>query len=302
MHRRQILMGVTLAGGALSMADAAQAAAPARPRSPGPVIAKDGTKLFIRDWGTGQPVVFLAGWTLTSDMWAYQMAPLSEAGFRCVAFDRRGHGRSDDPGRGYDYDTLADDLAAVLDALDLRNVTLVAHSMAGGEATRYLTRHGRTGRVRKVLFLAPTLPFLLQTPDNPMGVPGAAFEQLRQEFMTDFPKWIDDNTEPFVTPSTSPGMRNWIKGMMVSASMKAVVDCNRAMVGTDFRGELARLKVTCLVIHGDKDASAPLPLTGKRAADLIPGARLVVYEGAPHGLFVTHMDRLNDDISAFAKG
>ncbi len=302
MHRRQILMGGALAGAALSMAEGAQASAPAASRKPGPVIAKDGTHLFIRDWGTGQPIVFLAGWTLTSDMWAYQMAPLSEAGFRCVAFDRRGHGRSDDPGRGYDYDSLAEDLAVVLAALDLRGVTLVAHSMAGGEATRYLTRHGHEGRVKNVLFLAPTLPFLLQTPDNPMGVPGAAFEQLRQVFMSDFPKWIDDNTEPFVAPSTSQGMRSWIKGMMVSASMKAIVNCNRAMVSTDFRSELARLKVPCLVVHGDKDASAPLPLTGERTAALIPGARLVVYEGAPHGLFVTHMHRLNGEIAAFAKG
>jgi len=301
MHRRQILMGGALAGAALSTTDAAQAAAPAKARKPGPVVARDGTHLFIRDWGTGKPVVFLAGWTLASDMWAYQMTALSDAGMRCVAYDRRGHGKSDDPGRGYDYDTLADDLASVLDALDLRDVTIVAHSMAGGEAVRYLTRHGRQGRVRKVLFLAPTLPFLTQTPDNPIGVPAPFFEEARRALAADFPKWIDDNTEPFVIPSTSPAMRTWIKAMMMGASMKAVMDLNRTMVSTDFRAELARITLPCLVIHGDKDASAPLPLTGKRAAEMIPGARLVVYEGAPHGLFVTHMERLNPDILAFAR-
>ncbi|WP_309645022.1 alpha/beta hydrolase [Phenylobacterium sp.] len=302
MHRRQILMGGALAGAALSMTDGAHAAAPAKARKPGPVFAKDGTSLFVRDWGSGQPIVFLAGWTLTSEAWAYQMASLSEAGFRCVAYDRRGHGRSGDPGGGYDYDTLADDLASVLDALDLRGVTLVAHSMAGGEAVRYMTRHGKSGRVKKILFLATTLPCLSQTSDNPTGVPPAYFDQMRQQFATDFPKWIDDNSEPFVVPATSPLMRTWIKDLMLSASLQAAIALNKAMTGSDFRAELAKLSVPSLYIHGDKDASAPLPISGKPAAAATPGSRLVVYEGAPHGLFVTHVPRLNADIAAFAMG
>lgn len=301
MQRRQLLAAGLVAAAALpNLAQAETPSAPKlKPRRP--VVTADGARLFVRDWGAGKPIVFLAGWTLTSDMWAYQMSPLCDQGFRCVAYDRRGHGKSDDPGQGYDFDTLADDLAAVLDALDLRDVTLVAHSMAGGEATRYLTRHGKAGRVNKVLYLAPTLPCLTRSADNPMGVPAEMFELNRKVLMTDFPKWIEDNTEPFVLPSTSQPMRTWVQAMMRQASMKAVIDCNRAMTAADFRPELKALKVRALVIHGDKDASAPLELTGRPAAALIPGCELKVYAGAPHGLFVTHMAPLNADIAAFAK-
>lgn len=300
MDRRALLTASIMAGAAFGAHSEAQGAP--RPATPGrPVATRDGARLFIRDWGAGEPLVFLAGWSLPSDMWGYQMAPLCDAGFRCIAYDRRGHGRSDDPGRGYDYDTLADDLAEVLDSLDLRGVTLVAHSMSGGEAVRYLSRHGKAGRVKKVLFLAPTLPFLTQTPDNPMGVPAAALDQVRNTFMADFPKWIEDNSAPFVLPQTSEPMRTWIKTMMLRTSMKAVLDCNRAMVAADFRPELAKLAVPSLVIHGDKDASAPLEITGKRAAALIPGGQLKIYEGAPHGLFVTHASQLNADIAAFVR-
>lgn len=297
MQRRQLILAA--AGAALASQAAAAAPAPPSPRR-GPVIARDGTELFVRDWGEGRPLVFLSGWTLTSEMWAYQAAELSDQGFRCVAYDRRGHGRSDDPGRGYDYDTLADDLADVLAARDLKDVTLVAHSMASGEIARYMTRHGGA-RVRSLVFLAPTTPFLTKTADNPMGVPAEVFEQVRQGWLHDFPKWIDENADPFVTPQTSEGMKAWIKQMMTSCSMKAVIECNKTMVSTDFRPDLARIRVPALVIHGNKDASAPLPLTGQRTAALIPGARLLVYEGAPHGLFVTHIDRVNADLLAFAR-
>lgn len=298
MQRRQLFLAA--AAGAALVAARPAAAAPAAPAKRGPVVARDGTELFVRDWGEGEAIVFLAGWTLTSEAWAYQAAELSDQGFRCVAYDRRGHGRSDDPGRGYDYDTLADDLESVLRGRGLTDVTVVAHSMAGGEVARYMTRH-KGARVRNILFLAPTTPFLTQTPDNPMGVPAAVFEQSRKAWLHDFPKWIDDNTEPFVTPQTSAGMRAWIKDMMTSCSMKAVIECNKAMVATDFRPDLAKIRVPTLVIHGDKDASAPLALTGRRTAELVPGARLKVYEGAPHGLFVTHIERLNADIAAFAR-
>lgn len=300
MQRRQLFLAAA-AGAAITAArPMTTLAAPSPAARRGPVMARDGTELFVRDWGEGRPIVFLAGWTLTSEAWAYQAAELSEHGFRCVAYDRRGHGRSDDPGRGYDYDTLADDLESVLRARNLTDVTLVAHSMAGGEAARYMTRH-KGARVRNILFLAPTTPFLTQTPDNPMGVPAAIFEQARKAWLRDFPKWIDENTDPFVTPQTSAGIKTWLKDMMTSCSMKAVIECNKAMVSTDFRPDLAKIKVPTLVIHGDKDASAPLPLTGKRTAELVPGAKLVVYEGAPHGLFVTHIERLNADIAAFAR-
>ncbi|WP_374654849.1 alpha/beta fold hydrolase [Phenylobacterium sp.] len=299
MNRRNLL-AAALAGPAMTAAApsaAAPATGPARPH----VVAADGARLFLRDWGAGRPVVFLAGWTLSSDMWAYQMAPLSEAGFRCIAYDRRGHGKSDDPGHGYDYDTLADDLAAVLDALDLRDVVLVAHSMAGGEAVRYLSRHGKSGRVARVLFLAPTLPCLARKADNPNGVPMEMLEMGRKAFLADFPGWLDANTDPFVVPETSQGIRTWIKAMMMQASMKAIVDCNRAMITADFRDEMAAIDLPCLVIHGDRDASAPLAITGQPAAGLLKNGRLKVYPGAPHGLFATHIAPLNADLAAFAR-
>jgi pimeloyl-ACP methyl ester carboxylesterase len=297
MHRRQVFLAAASAGLAVS---APAAAAPSGPRRRGAVVAPDGTELFVRDWGEGRPLVFMAGWALTSEAWAYQAAELSDQGFRCVAYDRRGHGRSEDPGRGYDFDTLSDDLAAVLEARDLRDVTLVAHSMAGGEAARYMARHKGT-RVRSIVFLAPATPFLTQTPDNPMGAPAAYFEEVRQGWMRDFPKWIDDNAAPFVTPQTSAAMVAWIEGLMLTCSMKAAVECNRTLTATDFRRDLAGIAVPALVIHGTKDASAPLELTGKRTAELIPGAQLKVIEGAPHGLFVTHVDQVNAEIGAFAR-
>ena len=183
MYRRELLKGagVAIGGAALLAADASLRGATSFARlrgrhSIGPFIeTRDGTQLFYRDWGSGAPLVFISGWALTSDCWGYQMAPLSDSGLRCIAYDRRGHGRSSDPGRGFDYDTLADDLAAVLDALDLKNVTLVAHSMAGGEAVRYLSRHG-SKRVARVALIGATLPFLTKTADNPDGIDPAVFE------------------------------------------------------------------------------------------------------------------------------
>lgn len=257
-----------------------------------------GANLSYRDWGMGKPVVFLTGWALTSDMWGYQMVSLTDAGLRCISYDRRGHGRSSDPGRGYDYDTLADDLAVVLDHLDLQEVTLVGHSMAGGEIVRYLTRHGAT-RIAKVVFVAPTLPFPLQTPENPEGVPRPVFDQIRTTLMTDYPKWLEDNAAPFVVPETSLEMRQWIKGMMLQVSMRAMMDCNRAMIETDFRAELQLITVPTLILHGTVDQSAPLELTGRKVAALVPDSQLTIYEGAPHGLFVTHKDRINTDLQRF---
>ncbi len=304
MNRRNLFLTAAVGGAALAagmpVVGAAQAAKPAaKPQNW--VQARDGTKLYVRSWGSGPPIVFLSGWCLPSDMWAYQMAALSDRGFRCIAYDRRGHGRSDDPGSGYDYDTLADDLDDVLSALSVTDATVVAHSMSGGEVVRYMKRGGAGKRVGKILFLATTLPCLAAKPDNPTGVPAQFFDQLRQRFYTDFPKWIEENSEPFVVPSTSPLMKSWIRNMMVSTSLRAVIDLNKAMTSADFRTELAGLKVPTLFVHGDKDASAPLPVSGLPASKLVQGARLTVYEGAPHGLFATHMDKLNAEIEAFAR-
>jgi len=268
---------------------------------PGMICTSDGVGLFHRDWGEGPPVVFVASWSLPSDSWAYQMLALSEAGLRCIAYDRRGHGRSDDPGRGFDFDTLADDLAAVMDVLDLHGATLVGFSMGTGEVVRYLTRHG-TARVARVALIGTTTPVLAQAADNPGGIDPVVFEAFRQEaLMRDFPGWIDASMVPFVTPETPPGLRNWIRDMALRTSGKALLECNRTLTTEDFRAELQVVTVPTLVVHGDRDETCPIELTGRPTAALVPGARLAVYEGAPHGLFLTHLDRLNADLLAFVR-
>ncbi|AUX46470.1 arylesterase [Sorangium cellulosum] len=290
--------GPAAASGQLSAQETRRKPRPA----PGPLIAtQDGARLFHRDWGAGKPVLFLSGWALSSEMWGYVMVDLVDHGLRCVAYDRRGHGRSSDPGRGYDYDTLADDLAAVLEQLDLREVTLVGHSMSGGEIARYLSRHGG-GRIARAVFLAPTTPMLLRAADNPDGLDLSLVEQARAAMRADYPGWLADNAPPFFVDGTPPAMRAWVQQMMLQCSMKALLDCNRASVEADFRDDLRRITVPTLVLHGDRDVSAPLALTGEKTAALVPGSRLVVYEGAPHGLFITHRERLSRDLLAFARG
>jgi pimeloyl-ACP methyl ester carboxylesterase len=263
------------------------------------VRTRDGVNLFCRTWGdpAGQPVLFAHSWAAHSDMWRYQMADLADRGYRCIAYDRRGHGRSSDPGHGYDTDSLADDMAQVIEAFDLTGAVLVGHSMAGGEIVRYLTRHG-SGRVAKIVLIAPTTPCVAKRADNPHGIDPAMFEAVRATWRKDFHKWIGDNAAPFFTPETSPEAVRWMVDLTDSVSLDAAIACNREMTAADFRAEMRRIDVPTLVIHGDVDASAPLELTGRPTAALIPGARLEVYEGAPHGLFVTHMDRLNGDVAA----
>lgn len=301
----------TVAGGTAG-AGLVMQATPALSQVPGPsavaepprasfIERRDGTALFYRDWGSGAPVLFVHSAGLNSEMWAYQMVPLTAEGFRCIAFDRRGHGRSSDPGRGYDFDTLADDLAAVIGTLDLTGLTLVGHSMGCAEIARYLTRHG-SRRVKRVVLIAPTTPFLMKTADNPHGVDRALFRQVRAQWLRDFPKWVADNTDPFFVPETSPQIRQWGVRMMHATTLQAHVECNVALTETDFRDELKRIDVPVLVLHGTKDVSAPLPLTGQPTAKLIPDAELKVYEGAPHGIFVTHLERVNQDLLRFIRG
>jgi pimeloyl-ACP methyl ester carboxylesterase len=270
------------------------------PRTPF-IVTRDGASLFYKDWGNGKPIVFVHSWATNSDMWQYQMIHLTGQGLRCVAYDNRGHGRSSDPGQGYDYDTLAGDLAAALERLNLREVTIVGHSMGCGVVVRYLSRHGAR-RIARAALVAPTTPFILKTEDNPDGVDGRIFERLRAMWSKDFPKWLSDNARPFFSPETSPEMIQWGLRMGMQTSLKAVIDCNRAVTNTDFRAELPKITVPTLIIHGDADVSAPLELTARKTARLIPGSQLKVYEGAPHGLFITHMDRLNRDLHDFIKG
>lgn len=298
MNRRDILTSGLAAGTVAAAAYSRPAAAQAR--KPVTLYAKDGTRLFHRDWGEGQPVLFTHSWALSSEMWAYQVAHLSERGFRCIAFDRRGHGRSDIPGRGYDMDTLADDVASVIDGLGLKDVILVGHSMGGAEVVRYLGKHG-SAKVKKVALVAAVAPYVVQTPDNPYGAPMAFHQATLGQYATDFPKWAMENQAPFFTAETSPAMKTWLTEQLLATPVPVALASFKALIGKDLRPDLAKIDRPTLIIHGDKDASAPLAVTGQRLAAGIRGSELKVYPGAPHGLFVTHMAQLNGDLEAFFK-
>lgn len=263
------------------------------------IAAKDGAQLYWRDWGEGAPILFLNSLGLANQMWDYQFAAFADEGFRCIGFDRRGHGRSDQPARGYDHDTLADDVAALIEGLDLTGLTLIGHSMAGGEIIRYLSRHG-DGRIARIILVAPMTPMLLKSDDNPNGAPLAGFEAVWAQWRRDYPKWVADNLMPFFIPETSAAMMGWAANQM-RTSVPIALACSRAMVEEDFRAEMRAIKVPALLIHGDRDRSAPIALTGEPSAALIPGCRLLVYEGAPHGLMFTHMERLHADVRRFVR-
>ncbi len=227
------------------------------------------------------------------------MIAFADEGFRCIGFDRRGHGRSDQPARGYDFDTFADDVAALIETLDLSRLTLIGHSIAGGEAVRYLTRHGKE-RVARVVLLAPTTPMLLKTDDNPNGALRAAFETQWAQWRRDYPKWIADNVQPFFIPETSPAMMRWGANLL-QTPVPIAPACARAMVEEDFRAEMRRIEAPTLIIHGDRDRSAPIEVTGNPSAELVPDCRLLVYPDAPHGLMFTHMDQVHADILRFVR-
>lgn len=302
MDRRNILMSGAIAAmstatsGGLARASREQP----RARTATPFIeTNDGTKLFYREWGKGRPILFNAAWAFHSAAWQYQMAALANQGFRCIAFDRRGHGRSSDPGAGYDMDTLADDVACVIEHLDIAKITLIGHSMGGAEAVRYLTRHG-SGRVAQLLLVAPTTPYIRRTNDNPDGIDPAFSETARAAFARDFPGVAAANMKTFVVPTTTQALIDWIVQMMTQTSLRAVLECHRAFSETDFRSELPRLSLPTLILQGDADMSAPLALTGKKTAQLIPNAQLRIYQDAPHGLIFTHSGQINGDMAAFA--
>jgi non-heme chloroperoxidase len=244
-------------------------------------------------------MLFIAGWCVPSDFWCYQMSALAEHGLRCIAYDRRSHGRSSDPGTGYDFGTLANDLGSVIDELDLHRVTLVGHSMAYGEIATFLAQR-RDDRIQKVVLVSPGAPFLLKTEDNPGGIDRNVLEQMRRNWKEDFPGWLAENAAPFFTPTTSASMIEWTKNLMLQTSLHAAIECSRTLTQTDLRGALKRMTLPTLVIHGDQDASHPLAMSGQPTAALIKDAKLIVYEGAPHGLPLTHRERLNKDLLAFA--
>lgn len=297
MNRRNVLEA-TLLGTALAAVSGASApAAQQTARSPY-VTAKDGTRLFVQDWGNGKPVLLLTAWTFDGTTWGSQIEALTAKGFRCVALDRRGHGRSEMPSAGYDLETLTDDVASVIEARDLRDVTLVGFSMGSVEAVNYLARYG-SDRIARLVLVAPTTPFLVKTADNPDALPKAMIEADQAAVARDFVKWISANEAPFFMPETPEITRTWIRQMMLSVPLPVAMACRKSMAFADLRAAAAGIDRATLILQGDKDASAPLPLTGAKTAKLIKGSKLTVYEGAPHPLPLTHGERLIADMLAF---
>ena len=261
----------------------------------GYVATGEGHRLFVWDWGSGAPVLFLAGWAMNADLWGEVMLALSDQGLRTVAYDRRGHGRSSDTGQ-ISYDLLADDLSAVLETTKLDGVTVIAHSGAAGEVIRYLSRHG-SDRIARLVLVGAYGPCLLRRADNPDGLPHEALAELIRQTSWNIHGWIDDNAEPFA-PGASRRTLDWLAAMVLGCSRRIIVDFNRVIAEADLRAEVAALALPITVIHGDRDASAPLDLTGRRFAALARDAEFVVYEGAAHGLMLTHGQRLAEDIAA----
>lgn len=269
------------------------------------ITIPDGTRIYYKDWGTGPPVVFSHGWPLSADSWESQMLFLAERGYRCIAHDRRGHGRSSQPWNGNDMDTYADDLAALIQALDLRGVTLVGFSTGGGEVARYVGRHG-TARIAKLALVGAVPPLMLKTPANPEGLPIAVFDGLRANVLADRSQLFLDLPTPFYGANRpgatlSDGVRHafWLAGMQ--AGFKAVYDCIAAFSETDCTTDLAKFDRPTLILHGDDDQIVPIAASALKSAKLVRDATLKIYPGAPHGLAVTHRDQLNADLLAFLK-
>jgi len=267
--------------------------------------ATDGTRLFYAEAGgaDGPAFVFAHAWALNSGMWQYQIPDLLAAGMRCVIFDRRGHGRSDLPGSGYDLDRLADDLAELLEHLDLRDVVLIGHSLGAAEAVRYLSRHGDR-RVSGVVLSAPTTPFPLRTDDNPDGtVDEATFEVLRKAMRRDIGAFVEGTSHADYFGSgydVSGGLGDWTQRQFFDTPVQVLLATNEVFVRADQREELRKIAVPALVIQGDADLSAPIDLTGRRTHALLPDARLTVLEGAGHGLYMSDPHRYNAEILNFA--
>ena len=270
------------------------------------ITTKDGTQIYYKDWGTGHPVVFSHGWPLNSDSWDAQMMFLATNGYRCIAHDRRGHGRSSQPWNGNEMDTYADDLAGLMETLDLKGAALVGFSAGGGEVARYIGRHG-SRRVSKIALISAVAPLMLKTPANPGGLGIEVFDQIRLGSLTDRSQQFKDIAGgPFFGANrpgakVSQGMIDsfWRQGMQ--AGLKNTYDCIKAFSETDFTEDLKKFDVSTLVVHGDDDQIVPIGASALRSVKMIRNSTLKVYEGAPHGLAETHKDRLNHDLLAFLK-
>ncbi|MDZ4737698.1 MAG: alpha/beta hydrolase [Rhodospirillaceae bacterium] len=269
------------------------------------ITTKDGTEIYYKDWGSGRPVVFSHGWPLTGDDWDRQMLFLGERGFRVIAHDRRGHGRSGQTWHGNEMDTYADDLATLTAALDLKDAVHIGHSTGGGEVARYVARHGK-GRVGKAVLLGAVPPLMLRTSANPGGLPISVFDDLRAKLVADRAQLFREITEPFYGankpgPKVSQGQRDswWMQGMM--CGVKPAYDCIKAFSETDFTEDLKSIDVPVLVLHGSEDQIVPIGASAHQSAKLLRNATLKVYDGGPHGFFGLWGERLNEDLLAFLK-
>ena len=270
------------------------------------ITTKDGTEIYYKDWGVGQPVVFSHGWPLTADSWESQMFFLASNGYRCIAHDRRGHGRSSQPSEGNEMNTYADDLAALIEDLNLQSAVLIGFSTGGGEVARYIGRHG-TSRVAKAVLVSAVPPLMLKTDANPGGLSKEVFDGFRASFLADRSQFFKDVASgPFFGfnrpgAKISQGMIDswWLQGMV--GGHKNTYECIKAFSETDFTEDLTKFDVPTLVIHGDDDQVVPIDTSGRASAKLVPNAKLIVYPGAPHGLTDTHKDRLNEDLLEFLK-
>ncbi|MGZ9719516.1 alpha/beta fold hydrolase [Rhizobium miluonense] len=269
------------------------------------LTVRDNTRLYYKDWGDGPAVVFSHGWPLNSDMWENQMMFLASEGYRVIAHDRRGFGRSDQPWVGYDHDTFSDDLCEIIEALDLKDVSLVGYAMGGGEIARYIGRHG-TGRISRAVLIGATTPKLARSEDYPNGVPEAVFEGVRAGLRADRAEFIRGFSRLFFGAdrdgaNVSEGSLMQLHQIAMQSSLKAAHDSITACAVTDYRHDIEKFDVPVLIIHGEDDAFVPFHATARQAAELIPNAVLKVCEGAPHGLLFTHKDRLNSDLLTFLR-
>lgn len=273
----------------------------------GHIKTRDGTELYYKDWGQGQPVVFSHGWPLNADAWDDHLKAVADAGYRAIAHDRRGHGRSSQPWRGYDFDTFADDLSDLIDALGVWDVVLVAHSMGAGEVARYIGRHG-TSRVSKAVLLSGIPPLMMQGDANPAGVPAQAFEDIKKGILNERSQFWKDVSEAFFSTNRSgtgatQGNRDAFWFMAMQESVKAGVDCVTAFAETDFTEDLRRFDIPTLIVHGDDDQIVPIDATGRRSAEIVPDATLKVYEGGSHGLALVpgYKERFAQDLLDFLR-